>query len=95
MSASKDYDSIKITMWTTGRNPSNKQVIKPNMNKRKSGKLGGKQTLEKHGKEHFRKIAKVAAEKRKLILNAFKIGDLDNPVTAQSVRDKLEQIDNG
>ena len=63
------------------------------MTPKQYGKKGGSQTLKIHGKEHFSKISKTAWAKRRLILGAFNVGELNNPVTLKTIQDKLEQID--
>ena len=63
------------------------------MDTKKAGKLGGKSTLKKYGKKHYSKIAKEAWNKRKEILSKFTIGELENPVTAKTITEKLEQVD--
>ena len=60
---------------------------------KKAGKKGGSQTLKRHGKKHFSKIAKDAWTRRKEILAKFKIGDLENPITKASVVEALENAD--
>ncbi len=64
------------------------------MDTKKSGKLGGNKTLEKYGKKHFSKISKDAWIERKRILKAFRLYELDNPITKASITEKLEQLDN-
>ena len=59
-----------------------------------AGSAGGKKTLKKHGRKHFSTISKDAWSKRKKILEAFRVYELENPVTMKSVQDKLEQLDN-
>lgn len=61
---------------------------------KEAGKKGGNKTFKKYGKKHYSKIAKDAWEKRKLILRAFTIGEILNPITHKSIKEKLEQIDN-
>jgi len=60
------------------------------------GRLGGNKTHRLHGTDHFKTMAHKAWErrrKREEVLQALRIADLDNPVTLQSLREKLEQID--
>ena len=63
------------------------------MDTKKAGKRGGSQTLKRHGKKHFSRIAKDAWTRRKEILAKFKIGDLENPITKVSVIEALENAD--
>jgi len=58
------------------------------------GRKGGNKTLERLGKEHYSEIQKLSTEaKKQHILRKFTTGDALNPITAQSIGEKLEQIE--
>ena len=63
------------------------------MDTKQAGKRGGNKTLKKYGKNHFSKIAKDAWTRRKEILARFTVGDIQNPITKQSVIEALENSD--
>ena len=60
------------------------------------GKKGGNITA-KRGKQYFRDLQKLSVAKKRLrinVLNSITVGELENPITAETVTKKLEQIDN-
>lgn len=57
------------------------------------GKKGGNKNKKK-GKGYFQNLQRLSSQaKRNKILESFKVEDLDNSVTAKSLTEKLEQID--
>lgn len=65
------------------------------MDTKKAGKIGGLRTA-KRGKEYYQQIQKLGVKARKEnILKTFKVEDALNPVTAESIGKKLEQIELG
>ena len=68
------------------------------MDTKEAGRKGGKLTA-KRGKDYYRDLQKLSTlrkKQRKEILKSFTVGEIqDNPITLQSVQDKLEQVDIG
>ena len=65
------------------------------MDVKTAGSKGGKMTA-KRGKKYYQEIQKLSTEaRRKKILQSFTIQDLDNPITANSVAEALNNLDNG
>ena len=66
------------------------------MDTKEAGKKGGMINAQK-GPEHFRNLQKLSVERKRLrisVLNSVTVGELENPITAETVTEKLEQIDN-
>ncbi len=56
------------------------------------GRLGGQRIKEKYGNDYFKEMSKKAIARKK-VLSAVSVEELENPITLQSVIEKLEQID--
>ena len=65
------------------------------MDVKTAGSKGGKMTA-KRGKKYYQEIQKLSTEARKKkVLASFTVQDALNPVTAESIGRKLEQIELG